>query len=79
MSYEVNRQHVDAYRESVPHTMHLIRASVKLPLIHLVHMHELSFRPLAGRHTRHNADNGFMKTALASAEVPSKLEPCGLF
>ena len=40
--------------------------------------HGLACRKSAGRHTRHNAVNDLIKRALASAEIPSLLEPKSL-
>jgi len=42
-------------------------------------VHGLSCRKSAGRHTRHGSLNDLVKKALASAEVPSRLEPPSLF
>ena len=41
-------------------------------------VHGLSCRKSAGRHARHSALNDLVKRALASAEVPSRLEPTSL-
>ena len=41
-------------------------------------VHGLSCSKLAGRHMRHSALNDLIKRALASAEVPSRLEPTSL-
>jgi len=41
-------------------------------------VHGLAFRKSAGRHTRHNAVNDLIKRTLASANVPSVLEPNSL-
>jgi hypothetical protein len=41
-------------------------------------VHGLSCRKSAGRHVRHNALNDLVKRALASAEIPSRLEPTSL-
>ena len=40
--------------------------------------HGLACRKSAGRHTRHNAVNDLIKRALASADIPSLLEPKSL-
>jgi hypothetical protein len=42
-------------------------------------IHGLSCRKSAGRHLRHSALNDLVKRALATAEVPSRLEPTSLF
>ena len=42
-------------------------------------VHGLACRKSAGRHVRHNAVNDLIKRALASANVPSMLEPKSLF
>ena len=41
-------------------------------------VHGLACRKSAGRHVRHNAVNDIIKRALASADVPSMLEPSSL-
>jgi len=41
-------------------------------------VHGLAGRKSAGRHMRHNAVNDLIKRALASANVPSVLEPSSL-
>jgi len=41
-------------------------------------VHGLSCRKSAGRHARHNALNDIIKRSLASAEIPSRLEPSSL-
>jgi hypothetical protein len=41
-------------------------------------IHGLACRKSAGRHMRHNAVNDLIKRALASAEIPSLLEPSSL-
>jgi len=41
-------------------------------------VHGLSCRKSAGRHMRHNALNDLIKRSLASAEIPSRLEPSSL-
>jgi hypothetical protein len=41
-------------------------------------VHGLSCRKSSGRQARHAAVNDLIKRALASAEVPSRLEPSGL-
>ena len=40
--------------------------------------HGLSCRKSAGRHSRHNALNDIIKRSLATAEIPSRLEPTSL-
>src|SRR5664279_2919022 len=41
-------------------------------------VHGLSFRKSAGRQMRHSALNDLIKRSLASAEIPSRLEPSSL-
>ena len=41
-------------------------------------VHGLSCRQSAGRHSRHNALNDLIKRSLATAEIPSRLEPSSL-
>ena len=41
-------------------------------------VHGLSCRKSAGRHFRHSAVNDLIKRSLASAEIPSRLEPTGI-
>ena len=51
------------------------RASVVIRSIVLAVTHGLACRKSAGRHMRHNSVNDLIKRALASASVPSMLEP----